>query len=121
MSVLSQFTGGGVRSIQTGYVNNLFYTSFGGNTGAEDYIRWDITVNAVADTSKCVIQFAGAAKTVGSNYQPAYFLSTSVGMYIPTAIMFNTTTIRFMSNGNTTPFFSIPTYLTGRWTLIEYR
>jgi len=118
MSVLSQFTGGGVRSIQTGYVNNLLYTSVSGTISAEDYLRWDITVNAVADTSKCVIQFAGAAKTTNFAYQPAYFLNGSVPMFIPTAIMLNTTTIRFMSNGNLN---NPPAYLLGRWTLIEYR
>ncbi len=119
MSVLSQFTGGGVRSIQTGYVNNLAYTSLGGTVNLEDYIRWDITVNEVADTSKCVIQFAGVAKGSSANYQPAYFFSTGVPMFIPTAIMLNTTTIRFMTNGNAG--FGFPVYLTGRWTLIEYR
>jgi len=108
MSTLSQFSGGGVKSIQTGYVQYL--TSTGLGTGEEGRY-WDITVSAVSNTTKCIIQFDGAA--TGSSAAPTYNSSQYLA-FIPTTKLVNFTTLRIM----------IPTTLsavaTGRWTITEY-
>ena len=109
MSTLSQFSGGGVKSIQTGYVQYL--TSTGTGTGEEGRY-WDITVSAVSDITKCIIQFDGSAVSLG-NIPPTYNSSTYTN-FIPTTKLVNSTTLRIM----------IPTTLTalatGRWTITEY-
>ena len=112
MSTLSQFSGGGVKPIQTGYVNTVLLTGTG--SGEEQYYL-DITVSAISDITKCVIQLDGAVNSGGrqySAYNDGNFL-----MYIPTAKLVNSTTLRIMSRGNAS-FLNL--VFTGRWTIIEY-
>ena len=114
MSALSQFAGGAVRNIQTGYVTGG--ASGSGTPASEDTYYWDVTIDPVTNIDKCVIQFDGSASndpvSVGTYFSPGsggLFLA----VYIPTAIVLNTTTLRLMARDGE--------YIAGRWTLIEYK
>ena len=111
MSTLTQFSGGGVRQIQTGYLSNVVATAAG--TGEEQFYL-DITVSAITNTTKCVIQFDGAANIGGFSY-PFYFFNSTTQTYIPTTKILNSTTLRIMCRtSGSTPYFN------GRWTITEY-
>lgn len=119
MSTLTQFVGSGssIKSIQTGYVGGLANTGTNQSTTLnEDYWRWDITVSAVTDITKCVILFNGgttSTSSVGPTLNGGSFLSG-----IPTYRMLNTTTLRIMQfTGSNTSSLN---YLWGRWQIIEY-
>lgn len=60
MSTLTQFFGGGVKSVQTGYVNAPTLTAGSG----EDTRHLNITVSAV-DTSKTICFISGGASVSG--------------------------------------------------------
>jgi hypothetical protein len=111
MSTLTQFSGGGIKSIQTGYLANAMAV-LGATT--EELYYLDVTVSAITNTTKCVIQFDGAANNGAVGYSSYY--SPSWIMYIPTTRIVNSTTLRIMvrNTGAANP------YLTGRWTITEY-
>lgn len=109
MSTLSQFAAGGVKSIQTGFVQASF-SLFGSGEEAR-YI--DVTVSAVTNVAKCFVTFNGSANSGGS-LTAAYYNSTITFTVIPTVRVLNSTTIRIMSSN------ASATNITGRWTLIEY-
>ena len=110
MSTLTQFSGGGVRQIQTGYLSNVVATAAG--TGEEQFYL-DITVSAITNTTKCVIQFDGAAN-VGGLPNASYYNASFI-MYIPTTKIVNSTTLRIMARTTgSAPYFN------GRWTITEY-
>ena len=110
MSTLSQFAGGGIKSVQTGYIAT---SSLSSGTG-EEVKYFDVTVSTVTDITKCFVTFNGSAAAGGTGVAGAYFFSTSVITYAPTIKIISPTTIRIMSNSGS--IFSI----TGRWTLVEY-
>jgi len=62
MSTLTQFIGGGIRQIKTGFIRDA--APSGNNTGSianEDFFFYDVTLSgdAVSDVTKCVIMFDG--------------------------------------------------------------
>lgn len=117
MSTLSQF-GSGIKSIQTGYVGGLSATGSNQSaTNTEDYWRWDITVSAVVDITKCVIVFNGGS-SISGNFGPSYN-SSNILSGIPTYRMLNTTTLRIMQF-NPSSAGSILSFLWGRWQIVEY-
>lgn len=115
MSSLSQFApfaGGGIKSIQTGYLNNV-KGSFG-TPGTEDERFFDVTISAV-NTSKAVPDFFGSASTsdISSGY---YFLTTSQRTSTIRPRFTSTTNLRLSTFG--TNQGGTPNYL-GRWYVIE--
>ena len=127
MSTLSQFSGGGVKQIKTGFIKSAAPTNGAtpGATSSEDYYYYDITLSGdpVSDITKCVILFDGAGhyssyglSINGSSGSLTYFTR------IVTARLLNTTTLRLsqqweLTVGNTSAYYNT----TGRWTIIEYR
>ena len=75
MSTLSQFMGGGVKSIQTGYLNVTMNTSGSG----EDFYYYDFAVSSV-NTAKSIVLLYGTITTGYSPLQlrPRFLSSTSV-------------------------------------------
>lgn len=94
MSTLSQFAGGGVKSVQTGYV------SLGAGTAGsgEDAAYLDVTITAVSAINKCVVYFQSG---YASGVQPL------------TARLTSTTNLRISH-----PTASSPIY--GRYYVVEY-
>ena len=108
MSTFSQFAGGGVRSIQTGYVQ----TSGLAVGSGEELKYFDVTVSAVTNVAKCLVTFNGSANSGGSS--AATYYNSGIPLVIPTIRVLNSTTIRIMMSS------AVVVNLTGRWTLIEY-
>lgn len=101
---------GGVRSIQTGYINS---TRDGGSSGEVTSYK-DVTITAVTDTDKCIALFDGAFYE--SNIGFFGSSSTSVDtMALATAQLTSTTNLRIGS-----AFSSAAYNFVGRWYVIEY-
>jgi len=127
MSTLTQFIGGGIRQIKTGFISNA--APSGSNTASsanEDYFFYDVTLSgdAVSDVTKCVIMFDGLGHytSLGPNANTNVSASVVYNTRVVTTRLQNTTTLRlcqqYDSNiGVSSPYY----YTTGRWTLIEYR
>lgn len=99
--------GGGVKSIQTGYVLSPQLTSAG---SGEDARSFDVTISAV-NTAKSIVIFDGvASNSAGERYNAGSNLS-----YLPTARLTSATNLRFGNSANAT------TYICGRWTVVEYK
>lgn len=106
MSTLSQFFGGGVKSVQTGYFSTTTTTAGVG----EDAQYADLTISPV-DTAKsiCLLVSGGASNTtLNTNY-----ISSGSSVAHLKARLLNSTTLRF-SNG--IGFF----FMAGRWVVVEY-
>lgn len=106
--LLSSLTsgGGGVRSIQTGHINNQA-TSI--STG-EDLRYVDVTITAVT-VANCVALFQGS---IALSTGDAGFYTGTASQGIVTARMTSTTNLRLA--------FAAAAYgfMTGRWYVIEY-
>ena len=127
MSTLTQFSGGGVRQIKTGFIYNAAPTNSAapGSTSAEDYFYYDVTLtgDAVSDVTKCIIVFDGLGHYSGYNVIVNGFSGSSVyNTRMVTTRLQNTTTLRLCQQYDATVSASSFWYhITGRWTLIEYR
>ena len=127
MSTLTQFSGGGVRQIKTGFIYNAAPTSATpGSTSAEDFFYYDITLtgDAVSDVTKCIIVFDGLGHYNGYSAIVNLGLSGSAvyNTRMVTTRLQNTTTLRLCQQYDATvSTSSVSYYITGRWTLIEYR
>lgn len=100
--------GGGVKSIQTGYVNTSTLT-----TGtAEDLYHINVTISAVT-AAKCTVQFDGTADIGGEGY-----LSGGTNpSFVPTARLTSATNLRIAMRRPSGSAFSI----SGRWQVVEYK
>ena len=128
MSTLSQFSGGGIKQIKTGFIRDAIPTNNGspGATTSEDYYYYDITLSGdpVSDITKCVVVFdgighyGGRAPTINNNISASGVYTTR----LVTARLENTTTLRLCHQYDNL-YISTPAYFytTGRWTIIEYR
>ena len=104
--------GGGVKSIQTGYlsINNVQGTD---GTG-EDLFYWDVTVGSV-DPAKCLLLFSGGvAQTIALARSQG---NTASATYILTGRVTSATNLRFSSLTGGTLADSISL----RWQLVEYK
>jgi hypothetical protein len=127
MSTLTQFIGGGIRQIKTGFIRDA--APSGNNTGNaanEDYYYYDVTLSgdAVSDVTKCVIMFDGLGHytSLGPNANTNVSTSITYNTRVVTTRLQNTTTLRLCQQydaniGANSAYY----YTTGRWTLIEYR
>lgn len=127
MSTLTQFIGGGIRQIKTGFISNA--APSGSNTAStanEDYFFYDVTLSgdAVSDVTKCVIVFDGLGHYINLAPNVNTNVSTSIAYNtrVVTTRLQNTTTLRLCQQydvtiGNQSTYYNT----TGRWTLIEYR
>ena len=127
MSTLTQFIGGGIRQIKTGFIRDA--APSGNNTGSianEDFFFYDVTLSgdAVSDVTKCVIMFDGLGhfSTYGANVNSNVGTSGTYNTRVVTTRLQNTTTLRLCqqydaSISNQSTYYNT----TGRWTLIEYR
>ena len=101
--------GGGVKSIQTGYVSVAPVSGT-----AEDSRYTDITISAV-DASKCAVSFEGGLNG-GTNTPANSFLraSNANNAWGCTGRVLNSTTLRIASpaTGGT---------IAGRWQVVEYK
>lgn len=108
MSTLSQFAGGGVKSVQTGYVSTLASTS--GVDGDQDRAYRDTTISSV-NVSKSVVFFDGGfgSGVVGARNP------NSAEFRVPTARLTSPTNLRLSSNVAVTS-----STFCGQWTVVEY-
>lgn len=126
MSTLSQFAGGGIKQIKTGFIKDAAPSANTSSTSNEDYYYYDVTLagDPVSDITKCVILFDGASHyTTGS---PLLNSFSSTGLATNTRIVTtrleNATTLRICHQVDIyIGASSIYYHTTGRWTLIEYR
>jgi len=127
MSTLTQFIGGGIRQIKTGFIRDA--APSGNNTGSianEDFFFYDVTLSgdAVSDVTKCVIMFDGLGhfSTYGANVNSNVGTSGTYNTRVVTTRLQNTTTLRLCQQYDAN-IVNQSTYYntTGRWTLIEYR
>jgi hypothetical protein len=101
--------GGGVKSIQTGFVR---VTPLTAGTG-EDVNFINVTISAVT-AAKCTVQFDGAADLGGAGY----LSGASDLSFVPTARLTSSTNLRIAMRSGT----SGTTYtISGRWTVVEYK
>jgi len=128
MSTLSQFSGGGVKQIKTGFIKAAAPTNSAtpGATSSEDYYYYDITLSGdpVSDITKCVILFDGGGHY--GNYTPYLSCGLSGSSVYTTKVvvtrLVDTTTLRLSQQYDPNAgASSIYYYTTGRWTIIEYR
>lgn len=126
MSTLTQFIGGGIRQIKTGFISNA--APSGSNTGSsanEDFYYYDVTLSgdAVSDVTKCVIMFDGLGHVgYGPIVNNGNSGSSTYNTRVVTTRLQNTTTLRLCQQYDSTAPNSSGYYTTtGRWTLIEYR
>lgn len=111
MSLLSNFipfaSGGGINSIQTGYVS----ASTTGGSAGEDRYYYDVTITSVT-TSKAVPDFFGSV-----NYAPygavSAYSDTVAFYYICFPRLTSATNLRLSSNSGS------GTLIAGRWYVIE--
>ena len=127
MSTLSQFSGGGIKQIKTGFISSA--APSGSNTAStanENYFYYDVTLSGdpVSDITKCVIVFDGLGHY--TDYGPIVNRGSSglssFNTRVVTARLENTTTLRLCQQYD----IDVSTnnnyyYTTGRWTIIEYR
>ena len=110
MTTLSSF-GGGVKSIQTAYVNGTTWTDYG-SAGTEDGSYLDITVDSV-DSDKCVVMLDMVAANL------AYpTISTATTAYISfqmTGRMTSATNLRLSCARASAAYLPY-----GRYTVVEY-
>ena len=109
MSTLSQFFGGGIKSVQTGFTSGTAVSIGSG----EDLRYRDITISSV-NPAKCVVQFEGG---MGNSLVEAMMVSGPSGAtyaYKVTARLLNATTLRLACVSNT---YST---IAGRWTITEF-
>lgn len=97
-----------VKSIQTGYINNVGTATLGG----EDAGYFDVTVASV-NPAKCLISFEGSGSKNGSIGRSYYGAATAGENHIVSARMTSATNLRLSvgSSGGA---------LGGRWTVVEY-
>ena len=96
MSTLSQFSGGGVKSVQEGYVSSLYSGSIG-VAGTRDFAYLDITISSV-NPSKCLVIFDGGfGDGVSGARKPSSASYTTV-----TARLTSATTLRLSVTNLTT-------------------
>jgi hypothetical protein len=110
MSLLSSFvpfaSGGGINSIQTGYINS----GSGVNGGAgQDNVYFDITISSVT-TSKSVPDFFGSL----SNGSLPGYSNNSEAFYILMPRLTSATNLRLSMNAGYTYYTA-----TGRWYVVE--
>jgi hypothetical protein len=115
MSTLSQFApfaGGGIKSIQTGYLNNV--TGSNGTNATEDERFRDVTISSV-NTNKAVPDFFGSAglENLSGGY---YFFNTTWRTSSIRPRFTSSTNLRLSTFG--TDQGGTPYYL-GRWYVIE--
>jgi len=116
MSLLSSFvpfSGGGINSIQTGYIN-ANRTGSTGTLGTEDYSYYDITISSIT-TSKAVPDFFGAANPwFGAGYS-FYSSDNAAGNWMGIAMprFTSATNLRLGMNNASSNYFG------GRWYVIE--
>jgi hypothetical protein len=115
MSLLSQFApfaGGGIKSIQTGYLNYVNASS--GTTGTEDERFFDVTISAVS-TGKAVPDFFGTSGSSAST-SGYYFVSTNSLTSSVRPRFTSGTNLRLSTFGN---FQGGSPAISGRWYVIE--
>lgn len=115
MSTLSQFVpfaGGGIKSIQTGYLNAV--TATNGTSGTDDERYYDVTISSV-NTSKSMPDFFGSssADSLSSGY---YFLSTSYRNATIRPRFTSGTNLRLSTFGTAQGGIA---YILGRWYVVE--
>lgn len=115
MSTLSQFVpfaGGGIKSIQTGYLNNV--TAAFGTNGTEDERYYDVTISSV-NTSKSMPDFFGTASIdpISGGY---YFLNTSYRNSTIRPRFTSGTNLRLSTFGTSQGGTA---YILGRWYVVE--
>ena len=116
MSTLSQFapfaSGGGIKSIQTGYLNAV--TATFGTAGTEDERYYDVTISSV-NTSKSMPDFFGSAAgdTISSGY---YFFNTSNRNSTIRPRFTSGTNLRLSTFGTNQGGTA---YILGRWYVVE--
>lgn len=115
MSSVSQFFGGGVKSVQTGYV----VTASPASGSAEDTRYVDVTISSV-NTAKSVVRFDGGATNVSTTglafARHKADMSSTEGAFVCTARLTSATNLRASSPFNIGAFGVIA----GRWTVVEY-
>jgi hypothetical protein len=114
MSTLSALLGGGIKSVQTGYVS----TSTISASTSEDENYVDVTITAVADYQKCLCIFQGgmAGSTGGVSDGQAMAKGDTSYSHEVTARLTSTTNLRLSS----TMVVNTNKYLAGRWYVVEY-
>lgn len=106
--------GGGVKSIQTGYVDSTSPTT---GTG-EDNRHVNVTISAVSSMAKCVVTFDGSGAT-NSNSSGGYSApGTSSDVMVVTARLTSTTNLRL---GTKSVAAQNAGGIAGRWTVVEYQ
>lgn len=106
MSTFTQFTGGGLKSYQTGHVSS---TSASSGTG-EDARFVDVTISAV-DTAKAFVYFVGGFSNGPNN---TTLKSGPTAVYEATARLTSSTNLRISTH------VAAPTHMEGRWQVLEF-
>lgn len=101
---LDSLFGAGIKNVQTGYVTSTPTASSG-----EDTRYIDITISAVADTTKAVVSFEGGA---GENATQTFYKSGGTSAYDVTTRFTSATNIRVATTVSANR-------IAGRWTVVE--
>lgn len=108
MSTTSQFfSGGGVKSVQTGFVNNGSLTNGG---AGQDNVYCDVTISSV-NTAKSVVFFDGGG---GSSLGSTAFKGGATASFQVMPRLTSATNLRLSVPTST------PTTIAGQWTVLEF-
>jgi len=109
----SELFSGGIKSIQTGFVDSA--SGSAGTSMTEDWIYVDVAISAVADIAKCDVSIDGGGAVSGSPIAINIAMSKTATTHEITARLTSTTNLRVsMATSGTHHRIS------GRWKIVEH-